>query len=377
MFIERFDPRRGGREQSTGEIARGLVRHGCEVDVVCLSGVLAGGGVNVVRLGGSLWGRTASLRRFVSLAPKQTRAGRYDVTHAMLPLPGADVYQLRGGTAPGLREGHMRMLGPAGRIVRRVTWPCNRMRALLARLERRVVRQRATLCLPVSNMVAEEIRRFYGPDQNVRVVYNGVAVPAVPDAERQARRLEARTGWGASEEDFVLVCPAMNFRLKGVDRTIEAFSRFRRAAPNCSAKLVVLGQAGTGAGRGVGGPAGDVLFCGYTPEIWSAYAGADAVVLLSWYDPCSRVVLEATGFGVPCVTTRFNGAAETLSDGAGVLVDTPADTDAVAEAFGELADPVTRAGYADACRRIAPRLDVAGHVEKLLTIYREIAHHDR
>ena len=378
IFIERFDASRGGRERSTLEVAGELARRGCRVDVVCMTGQPVGGGVDVVTLGWAGASRTGKLRRFVTAAARHMASAAYDVTHAMAPLPGADVYQLRGGTIAGLREGSLRMLGPVARAVRTVTWPCNRARALMGRLERRVVRDRRTLCLPVSRMVADELRRFHDRTANVRVVFNAVAAPAVSAEARAAWRAKTRALWGAAEEDFVLVCPAMNFRLKGVPETVEAFARFR-PRPGPPARLVVLGTGQPKACQRLArrcGVGGDVVFRPAVGDIWPVYAAADAVVLLSWYDPCSRVVLEAATFGVPSITTRFNGAAELVAGQRGnppvMVVDSPAAVADVAEACTRLADPGVRADCAAACRAVAPHLSITRHVDKLMAIYEEI-----
>ena len=56
------------------------------------------------------------------------------------------------------------------------------------------------------------------------------------------------------------------------------------------------------------------------------YAAADVFVLPTFYDPCSLSVSEAAASGLPSVTTRFNGAAELLTEGVdGSVISDPAD----------------------------------------------------
>ena len=95
-------------------------------------------------------------------------------------------------------------------------------------------------------------------------------------------------------------------------------------------------------------------------------------MLLSWYDPCSRVVLEATRWSVPSITTVYNGAAEVLARGAGLVVSSPADTDAVIRAMCELAEPARRAARARACMDVAGRLGMDRYVDELLAAYEEV-----
>jgi len=387
LFIERFSPARGGRERSTAEIAEGLVKRGCEVDVVCMSGQADLAGVNVLQLGSAGLGRTHRFRRFVRAARRRMAEGAYSVTHAMFPLPGVDVYQNRGGTLPGLRAAHMRMVGGLSRQSRRLTWRMNRLRALQGRLEARIMADERTTVLPISEMVAEEIRRYYDRTDNVRVVFNGATVPVVDPRTRAEWRRQVRGEWGLADNDVVLLCPAMNFDLKGVGLLLGAFGRICWRPEGDAVRLVVLGSDGPpaearehliGGGTGPVGrpiepsaPAG-VQFRGPTDHIWSAYAAADAVVLLSWYDACSRVVLEAVGFDVPCLTTRFNGAATLLAHGAGWVVPGPQATDQVVEALLRITDPAARAAAAAACRLAAPRAAMSRHVDELMDVYREV-----
>ncbi|NLF30108.1 MAG: glycosyltransferase family 4 protein [Planctomycetes bacterium] len=381
LFIERFDPARGGRERSTAEIAAALAGRGCRVDVVCMAGGDGPAGVNVVPLRTRGLGRTHRFRRFVAAARRRCAAGAYDVTHAMFPLPGADIYQIRGGTLPGLRAAYLRMRGgPAA--LRRLAWSLNRLRALQGRLEAGVMADGAARILPVSPMVAEEVRAGYGRRAGVRVVLNGVAVPAVDAVQREAWRREVRGQWGLGDGDVAVVCPAVNYELKGVGPLIDAFGRARCRADARALKLIVLGAAPPRALRVCGprDPVGrrfdsaidGVHHVSSLSPIWPAYAAADAVVLLSWYDACSRVVLEAVAMGVPCLTTRFNGAADLLADGAGWIVSSPAAGDEVAAALAALADPAARQAAADACGPLGRRVTMERHVDELMEIYAEV-----
>ena len=121
------------------------------------------------------------------------------------------------------------------------------------------------------------------------------------------------------------------------------------------------------------GVGGQVHFEGRADNVWPWYAAADACVLLTWYDPCSRVVLEAARWAVPSITTVFNGAAEILARGAGLVVSSPDDIDAAARAMGDLADPDCRSALRQACRDVADELSIGRHIDELLEVYTEVA----
>jgi UDP-glucose:(heptosyl)LPS alpha-1,3-glucosyltransferase len=95
-------------------------------------------------------------------------------------------------------------------------------------------------------------------------------------------------------------------------------------------------------------------------------------ILLSWYDPCSRVVLEATRWGVPSITTTYNGAAEVLAQGCGIVVESPLDIQGAVAAMEKLADPSLRAQMSRKCLSASPRLSIERHVDELIRCYQEV-----
>ena len=87
------------------------------------------------------------------------------------------------------------------------------------------------------------------------------------------------------------------------------------------------------------------------------YAAADALVLPTYYDPCSLSVLEAAASGIPSATTRFNGAGELLTEGVdGFVLDDPADDRQLAQRLQELLEPA-----APPDGRSGPAIGLAAH----------------
>ena len=82
------------------------------------------------------------------------------------------------------------------------------------------------------------------------------------------------------------------------------------------------------------------------------YAAADVFVLPTFYDPCSLSVSEAAASGLPSVTTRFNGAAELLTEGVdGSVIADPADDVELAGAIRPLLDRDVRQRMGEAARK--------------------------
>lgn len=377
LVIERMDTSRGGRETSTSQIAAAMAAAGHAVTVLCQGGGSEIPGVTVQPLGRrGLW-RRQQMPNFAADAASAIAAGGFDVSHAMLPIIGADFYQLRGGTMRGRALAAIRRRGPVFGPIADAMDRMSPLRRRMADIEQQVIADTRTGCLCVSRMVADELEHLYNRRDGVRVVYNAVGTPAV-DAERRADwRQRRRFELGATREDPVFLTVATNFKLKGVMETIDAFAKWRHSSTDRrGARLVVVGPGDhefyrRRAGFHDLGP--QVVFARDDGNIFEWYSAADAAVLLSWYDPCSRVVLEALRWGIPAVTTSFNGAAEALAGGAGIVVGSPRDARDVAAAIDRLSTADGRRPFVEACAAKAGELSVERHVKELLEAYKEAA----
>lgn len=377
LVIERLDIGRGGRETSTAQIAAALAGRGHAVTVLCQQSSWSCPGVEVRAFGRRGLSRAGKLRQFIADVKREMGGAGFDIVHSVLPVPGATIYQPRGGTIPAQRRASWRRRSHLGAAMSALTEPLNRHRAAMAKFERDVVCDPATTCLAVSDMVAEEFVEFYGRSDGVRTVFGGVDLPAIDDQERTHWRVRLRQKLGVTGGDPVFLTAARNYELKGVAETIDAFGAWRQRGVAEHARLMIVGRDPAlaegyrrmAALRGIGG---QVVFEPPTDEMWKLYAAADVCVLLSWYDPCSRVVLEATRLGIPSITTACNGAAEIVHAGAGVVVRSPRDRAGVVAAMAMLADRDRRAECANACRRAADGLSMGRHVDELIETYTQV-----
>jgi len=376
LVIERMDTARGGRETSTAQIAEGLARRGMDVSIVCQSGSWSNKGVKIVELGRRGFSRVARLKNFSRAVSVHLSHERYDIVHAMLPIDGCNVYQPRGGTIPAQRDASLRRRRcPLDRALRKLFEPLNLCRREMAAMERRLVADQRVTCLAVSNMVAKEFGQYYGRSGGVRLIYNAVEIPHVEEQTRQQWRQEVRLKLHIPAEATVFVTIATNFKLKGIKQAIVALDRWiGRRGVETADNLVVVGGEWTNdyerfvANRGL---SANVRFVLPAEDIFKYYSAADACILLSWYDPCSRVVLEAVRWGLPAITTAYNGAGEILSGGAGLVVSSPRDYSAIIAAYDDLFDPTQRQRRVAACAAVADSLGIDRHVDQLIEAYQE------
>ncbi len=374
LVIERMDTFRGGRETSTAQTAAALAAKGHSVTILCQSGSWAHEGVQLKTFGRRGPLSVSLLSNFVADVQREAAAGGYDIVHTTLPVPGAHVYQPRGGTVPGQAAASARRHNFIAAVVGDLLRSASPLRRKMTDLERQVVADSKTLCLSVSAMVAAEFERYYHRSEGVKTVYNAVDIPAATAEQRADWRQRLRFSLGASSSDVVLLTVAKNLALKGVDKLIEAFAAwYHRKSPR-AVRLVVVGQEmheGYQRHAGLRDVGRLVSFLPWTSEMSQWYAAADACVLLSWYDPCSRVVLEAVRWGLPSITTAYNGAAELLAGGAGIVVPSPRDRQAIAGALEKMMDPQVRAQCSAACAAVADSVSMDRYISELLAAYAE------
>ena len=210
---------------------------------------------------------------------------------------------------------------------------------------------------------------------HIQKVFNGVD-PDTADEERRLRdRTEIRELYQVGHDDLLIVVAAHNFRLKGVGRWIEALALLRRDA-SLSPKSLVVGKDKPMRWQRMAASAGvsdRVEFVGATRRMQAFYHAADVLAHPTYYDPCSRVVLEGMVSGLPCVTTRYDGAAEVIEDGSnGFVLDSPEDVAGLAERVRRLSNPALRRTMGARAAQVWPQVSMARHAEGLVRLYGEL-----
>jgi UDP-glucose:(heptosyl)LPS alpha-1,3-glucosyltransferase len=176
-----------------------------------------------------------------------------------------------------------------------------------------------------SRMVAQHFQHYHHiPGERISVVYNLLDSQLALD-DSGAARAAFRREHGLGGDEVAVLFAARNYSMKGLRPLLEAFARVAADCPR--ARLVVCGSGRDGGYRRLAaslGIARQVLFLGFVDDARPSFAGCDVFAFPTFYDPCSLVVLEAMGAGLPVITTRQNGAGELLSEGQdGYVIDSP------------------------------------------------------
>lgn len=385
IAIESFTPRGGGAQRSTDQIARGLADRGHDVTVLApavgdaayertypyrVERWSAGCSVGAVRL---LLGR-----RWVA---KRIDSGEFDVALSVTTsLPG-HVVEPRAGVASGFQRSRvLRRRSPVKRAVKRLEVGLSPKQWLLRRLERRTLADaRLRGVVAISGLMEQELREAGVADDRVTVIPNGGETPRFTRKRRAALRRSLRRGLSLDDDAPLLVFAANDPGRKGGDELLRAFVEVNRQRPD--ARLAIVGDGGYACHRAAVslGVRGAVLLLGVTQRAPELFAAADALVLPTWYDPASKVVIESLMVGTPVVTTRLNGSAQFVEppdrpgEPRGRVIDDPRDEQGLTDAMIALCDAEEQRRCAARCDGLHEALSMDRHVERLESVLRAAA----
>jgi UDP-glucose:(heptosyl)LPS alpha-1,3-glucosyltransferase len=368
LVLEQFDPKAGGLEHWTFNLAKELLARGHEVHIVAAR--FASADLPIMQ------------HQFLADPSPQTQAQhieaalqgiRVDIVHDMGHGWSADVFQPHTGSRVlNLRRDLASM--PIALRMRKLLSPrfWNWRRQLRATEHRQMS---SALCvIAVSELVKDLLTTMYGfTAARIAVVPNGVDTLRFSPAQRGADRDAGRRALGLGNE-VAFLCVAHNFRLKGVDTALQAIASLAPRHPGV--RLVVAGDGAIDEYRRKATQLGvndRVSFLGKVDEIRPVYAAADVLIHATHHDACSLATLEALAAGVPVITTRVNGAAGRF-DGtdAGLVIDRAGDSGALALAMELTLDPNRRQRMGEAARALAPRLSFEENVAGVAEIYRAV-----
>jgi UDP-glucose:(heptosyl)LPS alpha-1,3-glucosyltransferase len=376
LVILHADPRKGGAEGYTVNLAHALARRGHDVTLVATTFGPQCEPIAQVPLDGRGVTRLGRYRAFLDSLDHHLAQTRYDVVHAIAPVRRCDFYHPQAGlAAEALASGHLKYEGlrrPLDQLATRL----NRKRQYVAGVERQALSgPDAPTVLCVSDMVRRTGLAHYPqlPGEKLVTLFNAVdPVRFDPHAKPQAAE-EVRQRFGIGPDQVVALIVAQDFKRKGLRPAIEAIAR----VPDPRLVLLVVGKPDPRPYQQLAARLNvtdRVIFAGPTADTYGFYRAADCFVLPTWHDPCSLVVLEALAMGLPTITTAQNGACEIIEEGRhGYVLADPSDVPGLARGITQLLDPATRRAQREACLALRPRLSYEHHLDQLEALYRQVA----
>lgn len=171
-----------------------------------------------------------------------------------------------------------------------------------------LVARRVRYTVAPSRAIAQFLRReLRVPERRIRVLHNGVAIPA-----RRKHRDGVRTFATASSFAPCKATPLL----------VEAFLAIAADRPDLRLHMIGDGperrrceELARHADRG-----DQVKFRGYRTDVYTELAQSDVFVLPSWNENLPLALLQAMATGLPCIATDVGGVPEVITEDCGVLV---------------------------------------------------------
>ena len=290
----------------------------------------------------------AAIRRLMS-------NGRFDLVH---------VNESHALTAAWLSRAHRR--APL-LISRRVGFPLGTNYFSRARFAA------ATRIIASSKWVAEQLAASGVTRDRVRVIYEGVEIPAPVTAEI---RRAARTRWGVDEKERLLGCAGVLLPDKGQEWVIRALAQLRGEFPEC--KLLLAGEGEYR--EELECLAAElklpdaVIFAGFVRDVENFYRALDVFVFPALFEGLGTSLLAAMAHGVPSVTYFGCALGEIVENGKSGLQVEAKNPEALAGAIrsilidGDFAAKMGAAGR----ERIDKVFSAEQMVDRTLKLYQEI-----
>lgn len=374
IVIERAEAELGGAERSVSELAGELRRQGIEAIILAAKGTPE---QSMHILCQNYPSSRVPLRTFEAALLAHLKCHSYDIIHSTLPTAIADIYQPRGGS---YREAMLRNVesysNPVRRFLKRSTHLLNFRRTQYLFSEKILCRPHSrTVVAALSHYVKSQFQQHYNlPDNRIAVIPNGIRIPQMLE-QSAADKIKDSILQGVSvpsgKTPVLFLFAAHNPRLKGIGPLLAAMRHLSKNPP--ADVYPVLAAAGFRP-TSYSAP-NNTVFLGTQRRMDEIISACDAAVLPTYYDPCSRFILEALALAKPVITTRFNGASERYTHlRHGYILEYPDDVRMLTQALRYFCsmEKINLARRAILDDNLCLEISIEKHVNLLKALYKNI-----
>jgi UDP-glucose:(heptosyl)LPS alpha-1,3-glucosyltransferase len=387
VIIERYDVSLGGAEWLVSELVLALSQLGIDADILAAHGDNTAANIHI--LCGTDYRKRMSLKSFAKAVRHYLHENHYDIVHSVLPLVFVDVYQPPGGS---FDEASIRNAASyRNRFMvsyKKATASLNRRRTEMLSAEKKLCQDpHGPVITALSNYVKDQFKNRYDlGNERLALIPNGVKTDSevnIEDAKKLRKQIYSQLALKESDKPIFFLFGANNFRLKGLSVLIEAMALLNKSGILRQPYLIVAGRGNINKYQYIAKKSNvdeKIVFLGHQPSIQNALSISDVAVLPTYYDPCSRFILEALAAGKPVITTRFNGATDSfVNNRHGKVIDSPDDVSALAEAVDYFTntDNIQKASQAIAADNLKEKISIRRVAEQLISIYKSILENRR
>jgi len=381
IIIERADVSLGGAERSVFELMPALSAAGLKVDILAAKGKTESDNIHI--LCSSKPGKRTSLSTFSKELKKNISENQYDIIHSVLPFEFADVYQPRAGSvAETIIRNAQSYQSDFLKFYKKFTALANRRRAALLRAERKICKNpHGPVVAALSHYVAEQFKKHYNlDDRRIFVIPNGIKIKQKIDkakTDKLRTQIMNKLNLKDADKPVFFLFAANNFRLKGLEPLINAIA-LAQTHGNSRAFLIIAGAGRSSKYRRLSKKLdihNRLIFLGPVRSIQRLLWISDVAVLPTFYDPSSRLILEALSAGKPVITSSFNGASEMIVHNRhGRIIESPENIFILAQAikFYTEQDNIKYASSAISEDGLQQKVNISRAAEQLKSLYTSI-----
>jgi glycosyltransferase involved in cell wall biosynthesis len=319
----------GGAESIVHRLAATMARLGHEVHIVAADWDHALTGITYHRIEishASSWIRPLVFQRRVQ---DFLRQHPFDIVHGFDKTFPVDVYR----AGDGSHRVWLRQAAYGRSPIFRFLIACNPKHWVLLWLEHRLFRN-VSVVIANSQMVrAELLERYSLNPERVVTIPNGIDRSTCKSPVSREDRVQKKVAMDLRGDATVLLFIGSNYHRKGLIYALKAVADHKGR----NLILLVAGKGREKAYRRFVNEKGiqrNVRFLGHVKDPVPLYQAADCMVLPTLYDPFSNVCLEAMAYGMPVITSPFNGAKEIIEEGnTGWIVSPERTSDALGKAL--------------------------------------------
>lgn len=256
------------------------------------------------------------------------------------------------------------------RYVGRPSWRKRLFHSLAGWFERRTFSARCVRrVIAVSHRIGDDLRRYYGCINEMRVIHHGVDTEVFHPRNRATWRAPIRREIGVSDETPIVLY--VGDYQKGLAPTICALAQVSGQHLVAVSRSPVEPYVELIRSLGV---ADRIHLLPATANVERYYAAADIFVFPTFYDPFGLVATEAMASGLPVICSAEAGAAEVIQDGIdGLVLHTPWDAGSLVDPLRKLAtDSDLRRRLGAAARQSAERQTWDSVARQTMAVYREV-----
>ncbi|MEM4248593.1 MAG: glycosyltransferase family 4 protein, partial [Candidatus Nanoarchaeia archaeon] len=335
----------GGAERYAAKICSELIKRGYDLKIYAekISNVHADKN-SFVQVSKTFLHGFSRTTNFHYAVQKKLRQDNHDIVYAISRTYPADI----------LRVSDQIYAIWIKKILKRKFYFLNPRHLELLQLEKKIFNPVNTGIIIVNSLLVKRqlISEFNFPEEKIRHIRNGVDRTIFFPARSKNEICEIRKNLQLPEDKFILLFPACNFKIKGIDCIIKTLASLDIAIRN---KILILAVGGdidaSGTKRMEKLGIGDLFrFDKRTERMRDYYVASDMLFFPSLYEPFANVCLEASACGLPILTTEMNGSSELVRHGSsGFVVPTAMDYKAISQAICDFIrlDAETRAKFAE------------------------------